>query len=290
MRRIGRMIVSRLLTTGFVELSLLVDRFFASLLGPGFISALAYASRAVMTVVRLFMMPMGRMLMPSLSRLAARAHYDRMRGLIEKLVIAVAFLLVPVVAFIVARRTELLGLVFGRGAFDRAAVEATAVALFFYALGIIPFLVTPLLSAVFFSLQDSATPLRIGMVCVVANAGLDAILILWLGHGGIALAASLVGATRAFLLWIYLRRRIGDLRSRSVLGSLLVSGGAAIVAFWSAGLLVSPTGPEWSPPLWWLAAYGLTGGAAYLLLQSLFNRPVVRLIPAILGRPHAERS
>jgi hypothetical protein len=42
--------------------------------------------------------------------------------------------------------------------------------------------------------------------------------------------------------------------------------------------------------LWWLAAYGLTGGAAYLLLQSLFNRPVVRLIPAILGRPHAERS
>lgn len=290
MRRIGGMVVSRLTTSWLMELHLLVDRVFASLLGPGFISALAYASRIVMTVVQLFMMPMGRMLLPSLSRLAAREQYDRMRGLIEKLMIATAFLLVPPVAFMVALRTELLGLVFGRGAFDAAAVEATSVALLYYALGIIPFLVAPILSAVFFSLQDSATPLRIGMVCVLANAGLDAILILGLGHGGIALATSLVGAIRAYLLWIYLRPRIGGLQSRYVLGSLLVSGGAAVVAFWGASLLLPLAGPGWSEPLWRLAAYALIGGTGYLVLQSLFNRPVVRLIPAVLGRLHAEPS
>jgi putative peptidoglycan lipid II flippase len=290
MRRIGKMMVSRLVTTGLLEVNLLVDRVFASLLGPGFISALAYASRAVMTVVRLFMVPMARMLLPPLSRLAARERYDRMRGLIEKLVIAVAFLLVPLVAFTVGFRTELLGMVFGRGAFDATAVEATSEALLFYALGIIPFLVAPMLSAVFFSLQDSATPLRIGVICVLANAGLDAILILGLGHGGIALATSLVGGVRAFLLWIYLGRRIGELQARSVLGSLLVSGAAAVVAFWSARLFVSLAGPGWSDPLWRLAAYALIGGAGYLLLQNLFNRPVVRLIPAVLGRVGAERS
>jgi putative peptidoglycan lipid II flippase len=290
MRRIGAMMVSRLVTSWLLELNLLVDRVFASLLGPGFISALAYASRAVMTVVRLFMVPMGRMLLPWVSRLAAREQYDRMRGLVEKLVIAMAFLLVPLVAFIVAFRTELLGMVFGRGAFDDAAVEATSEALLFYALGIIPFLVVPMLSAVFFSLQDSATPLRIGVVCVLANAGLDAILILGLGHGGIALATSLVAGVRALLLWIYLRRRIGDLQSRSVLGSLLVSGAAAVVAFWGARLVVSLAGPGWSEPLWRLAVYALIGGAGYLLLQNLFNRPVVRLIPAVLGRLSAERS
>jgi putative peptidoglycan lipid II flippase len=213
-----------------------------------------------------------------------------MRVLVEKMVIAVAFLLVPLVAFIVALRTELLGVLFGRGAFDAAAVDATAVALLYYALGIIPFLVTPLLSAVFFSLQDSATPLKIGMVCVAANAGLDAILMLGLGHGGIALATSLVAAVRAFLLWVYLRPRLGELRSRSVLGSLLVSSGAAVVAFWGARLLVSPAGPRLSETLWRLAAYGVAAGAGYLLLQGVFNRPVVRLIPAVLDRLHARRS
>jgi putative peptidoglycan lipid II flippase len=290
MRRIGAMMASRLATTLFLELDLLVDRVFASMLGPGFISALAYASRAVMTVVRLFILPMGRMLLPWLSRLAARAQYDRMRGLVEKLVIAAAFVLVPLVAFIVAFRGELLGMVFGRGAFDAAAVDATSVALLYYALGIIPFLVVPMLSAVFFALQDSTTPLRIGMVCVVANAALDAILMLGLGHGGIALATSLVAAVRAALLWFYLRRRIGALHSRSVLGSLLVSAATAMVAFWGARLLVSLAGPEWAEPVWRLVAYAVVGGVGYLVLQQLFNRPVARLIPDVLGRLAAERS
>ncbi len=128
------------------------------------------------------------------------------------------------------------------------------------------------------------------MVCVVANAGLDATLMLVLGHGGIALATSLASAIRALLLWIYLRPRIGELRARPVVGSLLVSGGAAVVAFWSARLLVSPAGAGLSETLWRLAAYGAAAGAGYLLLQGLFNRPLVRLIPAVLGRLHAERS
>jgi putative peptidoglycan lipid II flippase len=290
MRRLGAMMAARLATTLFLELNLLVDRIFASLLGPGFISALAYASRAVMTLVRLFIMPMGRMIMPWLSRLAAREQYDRLRGVVEKLVIGAAFVLVPLVAFIVAFRTELLGLVFGRGAFDAAAIQATSVAVLFYALGIIPFLVVPMLSAVFFALQDTATPLRIGMVCVVANAVLDALLIVALGHGGIALATSLVAAVRAALLWVYLRRRIGALHSQSVLGSLLVSAATAMVAFWSARLVLSLAGPGWSGPVWRLAASALVGGAGYLVLQNLFNRPVARLLPAVLGRLAAARS
>ena len=290
MRRIGGMMASRLATSLFLEVNLLVDRIFASLLGPGFISALAYASRAVITVVRIFMMPMGRMLLPWLSRLAAREQYERMRALVEKLVIATAFVLVPLVAFIVSFRVEILGMVFGRGAFDQAAVNATSVALLYFSLGIIPFLVAPLLSAVFFSLKDSATPLRTGLICVVANAVLDAVLMVPMGHGGIALSTSLTGAVRAAMLWFYLRRRIGALQSRSVLGSLLVSGATAGVAFWGARLIVSAAGPGWAEPVWQLATYALVGGVCYLVLQQLFNRPVARLIPAVLGRLAAERS
>jgi len=291
MPRIGAMMASRLATTLFVELDLLVDRVFASMLGPGYISALAYASRAVMTLVRVFVMPMGRMLLPWLSRLAAREQYDRMRGLVEKMVIAAAFVLVPLVAFIVAFRTELLGMVFGRGAFDAAAIEATSVALLFFALGIVPFLIVPMVSAVFFALRDTATPMRVGMVCVLVNAAGDAAFIaLGLGHGGIALATSLASAVRAALLWIYLRRRLGSLQSRSVLESVLVSAATAVVAFWGARLLVSIAGPEWAEPVWRLVAYAVVGGVGYLLLQHVFNRPVARLIPAVLGRLAAARS
>ena len=283
-RQLGTMVASRLATSWFLELNLLVDRVFASLLGPGFISALAYASRAVMTTVRLFMMPMSRSLLPSVSRLAAKKQYEPMRGLLEKLVIAVAFVLVPIAAFMIGARTQLLGVVFHRGAFDQAAVDATAEALLFYALGIIPFLVTPLLTATFFALKDSATPLRIGAVCVIANAALDAILVSGLGHGGIALATSAVAAIRSILLWHYLRRRAGRLGSRVILRSLLVSVAAAGAAFWCARLLVSLPGAELSETLWFLAAYAAVGGGCYVFLQGLFNRPVTRMVPMLLRR------
>jgi putative peptidoglycan lipid II flippase len=290
LRNVGSMMISRLLTSWFIELNLIVDRVFASWLGPGFVSALAYASRAVMTLVRIFMMPMGRMLLPPLSRLAAREQYDRIREVLEKLVIGIAFLLVPLVAFVAAFRVELLGIVFQHGAFDEGAVDATAEALLFYALGIIPFLVTPLLSATFFALKDSATPFKIGAVCVVANAALDAVLVLGMQHGGIALATSLVGLIRASLLWSYLSRRIGALRSRPVLASLLVSAVTAGLAFWSARVLVSLVGLAGSGTLRELVPCAVIGGVCYLLLQGLFNRPVLRLIPAVLGRLPAGRS
>jgi len=283
-RQLGKMITARILTSWFLQLNFMVDRAFASLLGPGAISALDYASRAVMTVVRLFMMPMGRVLLPVLSRLAAKSRYRRIRGTLEKLVIMIAFLLVPMVAFMGVFRRELLGFVFQRGAFDATAVEATADALLFYSLGIVPFLVTPLLTGAFFALRDSAVPLKVGLVCVFANALLDAVLVVALGHGGIALATSLVGAIRALLLWSFLRRHIGALRSRAVLGSLVVSASAAAAAFWTAQTLVSLWGADGLRPLWRLAGYAVIGGAGYLLLQGIFNRPVVRLIPQILRR------
>ena len=284
LRQIGRTIFARVLTSWFIDLNMMVDRMFASFLGPGYVSCLAYASRAVMAIVNAVVMPMARVMMPTLSRLAAQHQHDRLRTLLEKVVIAIGFLVVPVVAFIATFRVELLTVLFRHGAFDASAVDATAYALFFYSLGIVPFLLAPALNGTFFALGESAIPLRIGMVCVLANAILDAALILGLGHGGIALSSSIVGAIRAFLLWVYLRRRIGGLRSPSVLGSLLVSSAAAALAFWGAHLLVSLGGPEWSQPHWRLAAYGVVGGSGYLLLQGAFNRPAVRLIPGLLGR------
>ena len=111
-----------------------------------------------------------------------------------------------------------------------------------------------------------------------------------LGHGGIALATSLVAAVRAALLWIYLRRRIGALQSRSVLEVVAGLGGRGDGRLLGARLLVSLAGPEWSEPVWRLVAYAVVGGVGYLVLQHLFNRPVARLIPAVLGRLAAARS
>lgn len=284
LRRIGGMVSARVLTTWCLQLNLMVDRVFASFLGPGYISSLAYAHRAVMTIVRLFVLPVGRVMVPALSRRAARGEVDRIRGSLEKLAMVLAFVLLPLVAFLVVFRFDLLGVLFQRGAFDADAVAATAEALLFYSLGIVPFLLTPLLNGTFFSLKNSATPLKVGLVAVVANTVLDALLIGWMGQGGIALATSLVAAIRSFLLWHLVQRQIGALRSRPVLLSLLVSVLAAASAFGGAHLLGPRFGSLSGGPFWQLVLFGLLGSAAYLLVQALLNRPVVQLFRQLLRR------
>ena len=284
LRQIGRTISARVLTSWFIDLNLMVDRMFASFLGPGYVSCLTYAARAVMAIVNVVVMPMGRVMMPTLSRLAAQHDHARMRTILEKIVIGIGFLVVPVVGFIATFRVELLTVLFRRGAFDASSVDATAYALLFYSLGILPFLLTPALNGTFFALGESKVPLRIGMVCVLANVVLDAALVLGLGHGGIALSSSIVAAIRASLLWLYLRRRIGALHSPPVLGSLLVSAAAAAAAFWGAHFLIALGGSKLSPPLWRLASYAVAGGMGYLFLQGIFNRPVVRLVRWLLSR------
>jgi putative peptidoglycan lipid II flippase len=284
LRQIGRTISARVLTSWFIDLNLMVDRMFASFLGPGYVSCLTYAARAVMAIVNVVVMPMGRVMMPALSRLAAQHDHARLRAVIEKAVIGIGFLVVPVVGFIASFRVELLTVLFQRGAFDASSVQATAYALLFYSLGILPFLLTPALNGTFFALGESKIPLKIGMVCVLANVVLDAALVLGLGHGGIALSSSIVAAIRASLLWMYLRRQIGALRSPPVLGSLLISAAAAGVAFWGAHFLISVGGAEWSRPIWRLLSYAVVGGTVYLVLQGIFNRPVVGLMRWLLSR------
>jgi putative peptidoglycan lipid II flippase len=231
-----------------------------------------------MFIVQIVMMPLGRVLMPALSRLAAQRDYESMRRTMSQLVRIVGFLVIPMVVFVSTDRFELLELMLKRGAFTDRSVDLTAYALLFYSLGIVPFLLTPLLNGAFFAMQNSRVPLKIGAVAVAANVVLDAILIHVLGHGGIALATSLVGLVRASLLWVFLRRRLGNLDTAGTLGSLLLSVLAACAAFWGARVIA-----EWLPltaiPSTLIAgivAHAAYGAALYGVFQALFNRGLVR--------------
>ena len=50
------------------------------------------------------------------------------------------------------------------------------------------------------------SPVEIGIVALVSNMILNALLIVWLGHIGLALATSASAFINAFLLWRRLRR------------------------------------------------------------------------------------
>jgi len=292
MLQLGRTMAARLLTTWFVELNLIVDRFFASTLGPGYVSYLAFASRAVTALVRLVMMPLGRVLMPALSQLAVQGQHERMRKLLTRIVGLVGFLVIPLTIYLAGFRHDVLQFFLQRGSFAADSVNLTAYALLFYSLGIVPFLLTPLLNGSFFAMQKTAVPLKIGAIAVGANVICDVVLMRFLGHGGIALATSIVGALRAVLLWDALRRRIGVLDSVSIMRSFTMSIISSCVALWFVNL-INRLVPSLELPgglFAELTLYAVEGLVIYLGLQAILNRPALRQVTLLLRQRRSSSS
>jgi putative peptidoglycan lipid II flippase len=148
------------------------------------------------------------------------------------------FISLPAAAGLIGLAGPVIGLLFERGAFTPEAVTATANALVAYSAGL-PFIALsrPLVAG-FYALEDTRTPVKIAVLCLVANIGLGLLLMRPLAHVGLALAVSASSLLNFLLLYVLLRRRRGTPllpmgpAVRILLLSALIGGGAYLSAPW----------------------------------------------------------
>jgi putative peptidoglycan lipid II flippase len=98
---------------------------------------------------------------------------------------------------------------FQRGAFDIQSALLTAQALLCYALGLWAFSVIRVIVSAFYSLQDSKTPMKAGIVAFIVNVICSITLMYPLKHSGLALATSIATTVNVIMLTVVLKRRIG---------------------------------------------------------------------------------
>jgi putative peptidoglycan lipid II flippase len=156
---------------------------------------------------------------------------------------------------------------FERGAFSAADALATAQVLAAYALGLPAYVLVKVLVPGFFARKDTRTPVKIAVVCLVANIVLILLLIWPLAQVGIALATALAAWVNAGLLGFRLHRE-GFLRPdarlkrrlpRIVLASVLMGVGLWLLQPWLAPL----------PQSLALAVLVLAGGTVFAALAQL---------------------
>ena len=101
-------------------------------------------------------------------------------------------------------------------------VEATAALLVVYALGLAAYASLHLLNRAFYALQDTKTPMLIGMMTVGVNILLSLLWRLGGGEYGLAAAYTTAGIVNMLLLLALLHKRIGPFGGRELLRTLLV--------------------------------------------------------------------
>jgi putative peptidoglycan lipid II flippase len=123
-----------------------------------------------------------------------------------------------------------------------------------------------ILAPAFYAVQDTKTPVKIAVVSLLANVALSLILMGPLKHGGLALANSLASMVNFLLLFVWLRKRIGEIHWAKVLRSLLQVGVASTVMGWAAHWIIG--GTSWVGPGYWGEKILLLGagiGAGFLI-------------------------
>ena len=226
---IAILLIPVLISTGISDVSKLIDQALGSTLAAGSLSALAFGGKINGLVIGICIVPLVTVIFPSLSRSAASADYDELRRELRRVVIIVIMITLPVTLAILVLSKNIVAVIFERGSFDSNATLITSEVLFFYSLGIVSSGLRLILIKVFYSLQDTITPVKYAVIASALNIVLNFILIGPLEHKGLALATSLSGWVLTFLLISSLRGKIGNIVSRDMASSVIKSGLSCLV-------------------------------------------------------------
>jgi putative peptidoglycan lipid II flippase len=180
------------------RINVAVTLFLASLLPTGNISHMSYAYRIMQLPLGMFGVAVAAVSLPELSRKAA-SKLDQYPYILSSLR-AVFLLSIPSVFFLFSVRLSVVRIIYEHGAFLFEDSVQTSAILLFYLIGI-PFIAgNKVLGNVYFSRQDTKTPMKISYLAMIINVILAIILLNKLGVRGLALAVSISGMIQFVLL------------------------------------------------------------------------------------------
>jgi putative peptidoglycan lipid II flippase len=211
------------------ELNLLVDTLLASLLPGGSISYLYYGNRLVQFPLGIFGVALGVALLPMLSKHAALKNLSELVKTLGFSIRLILFITIPATIGLILLRFPIVNTLWERGEFTRLSTDGTATALLYYSVGLCAFCGIKVIVPAYYSLQDTKTPVKIGIYSVGLNIVLNLILMGPLQHGGLALATSLASLFNVFMLIHFLRKRLGLMGGRKILFSSIKLAGVSTV-------------------------------------------------------------
>jgi len=188
------------------QVSLLINQIFASFLQTGSISWLYYADRLMELPAGVLGVAVGTILLPSLSKYHADANAAEYSRLLDWGLRISVLLAVPSAVALAVLALPLIAMLFHYGRFSADDAWMTRQALVAYSVGLVGIILVKILAPGFYARQNVATPVKIGIITLIATQGMNLAFVGPLRHAGLALAIGLGACLNAGLLYRFLRR------------------------------------------------------------------------------------
>ncbi len=188
------------ISSGVQQLNIFISQSIASFI-PGAISILAYADRIYQFPLSIIGVTFGTILLPELSRIYKQNDYALASKTQNQAIKLGLLLSLPASFGIIGLSDSIIHVIYEHGAFTRADTIKTANAISVFAIGLPAFILSKILTPIFYANQDTKTPMRITIYSLIANTILNVLLMIVLGHVGIALGSSISAWFNVYLLY-----------------------------------------------------------------------------------------
>jgi putative peptidoglycan lipid II flippase len=293
-RRVLKLMFPVTIALGLINVSLLINSVFGTLVSDQAPAAIDKAFRIYQLPQGLFSIAIATILFPTMSRFAARGARDDLRRTMGTGVRQVCLLLIPSAVLMAVLAEPITRLVYQRGAFGIGATDLTSTAMVWWSISL-PFQgVSLLFSRTFFSLQRPWATTALAGVNLLVNAGVAAAL-----YGPFEIAGIVLGTVAGTIVmcvaqgWI-LRKELAGIEGAKLLSTavrmLAAAALLAVVSYFVWKGLDDALGRSFAGQAVSVLTAIAAGSLVYAGAVWVLRVPEVRQIRRLLGSRNASEG
>jgi putative peptidoglycan lipid II flippase len=229
-RKMLKLTIPRTITIAVSQINFTIITIFASTLAAGSLAVFNFANNIQSGPLGLFGVSFAIAVFPTLSAHVAKKETDKFVDAFSRTFRQILFFVIPLSMFLFVLRAQTVRVLLGTGKFNWDNTILTFQVLGIMALSLFAQSLLPLLTRVYYALQNTKTPLKITIFSEAALLFLVLVLIKPYGIYGLAVAFSVSSIINMALLLIYLRKYVPNIDGKNIFNSTARIIAATIIA------------------------------------------------------------
>ncbi|RPG96946.1 MAG: murein biosynthesis integral membrane protein MurJ [Candidatus Pelagibacter sp. TMED165] len=193
-------------SSGVTQINILIGTIIASFQASA-VSYLYYADRIYQINLAIAGIAIGIIILPNLSKYVKSKNNVKINFIQNKSLELSIFLSLPAAICLLFGSKEITSALFGYGSFDEQSVNNSALALFYFAMGLPAFSIIKIFSSFLFARDNTKTPFYFSVISVLINISLSVSLFNRVGFVIIPISTSLASWINVIMLYMYISNK-----------------------------------------------------------------------------------
>ena len=231
LKEVARLLGPRIIGLAVFQINFIAVTAFASTAGEQSVAAINYAWQLLMLPHGVLALSISTVMFPTMATLYALGDQEGFRQTLDRTMRPLIFLSIPASVTLFLLRKPIVQVIFQSGSFNAESTALVIAPLAWFAIGLVGYALTEILTRVFYATRDTRTPVITGVLTVILNLIFCALFLDAMGYDGLALALSATTAAEAVILLLFLRQRNGHVVEKTFGPWLLKVLGASALLF-----------------------------------------------------------